>query len=78
LAGATFGNARVVKDGNVTTAAGVASGLDFALHLVAEIAGAEMAQAIQLGIEYDARASVLDRTSRPCARAVESACRRSQ
>jgi cyclohexyl-isocyanide hydratase len=53
LVGATFGNARVVKDGNVTTAAGVASGIDFALHLVAEIAGADMAQAIQLGIEYD-------------------------
>jgi cyclohexyl-isocyanide hydratase len=53
LVGATYGNARVVKDGNVTTAAGVASGIDFALRLVAEIAGAETAQAIQLGIEYD-------------------------
>jgi cyclohexyl-isocyanide hydratase len=53
LVGATYGNARVVKDGNVTTAAGVASGIDFALHLVAEIAGADTAQAIQLGIEYD-------------------------
>jgi cyclohexyl-isocyanide hydratase len=53
LVWATFGNARLVKDGNVTTAAGVASGIDFALHLVAEIAGAETAQAIQLGIEYD-------------------------
>jgi cyclohexyl-isocyanide hydratase len=53
LVGATYGSARVVKDGNVTTAAGVASGIDFALHLVAEIAGADTAQAIQLGIEYD-------------------------
>jgi cyclohexyl-isocyanide hydratase len=53
LVGATYGNARVVKDGNVTTAAGVAAGIDFALHLAAEIAGADTAQAIQLGIEYD-------------------------
>ncbi|MFO1056222.1 MAG: DJ-1/PfpI family protein [Dongiaceae bacterium] len=53
LVGATFEKRRVVKDGNVTTAAGVASGIDFALHVVAEIAGDEAAQAIQLGIEYD-------------------------
>jgi cyclohexyl-isocyanide hydratase len=53
LVGATPEKARVVKDGNVTTAAGVASGIDFALHMVAEIAGEEVAQSIQLGIEYD-------------------------
>jgi len=53
LAGATFEKARVVKDGNLVTAAGVASGIDFALFVVAEIAGKEAAQAIQLGIEYD-------------------------
>jgi cyclohexyl-isocyanide hydratase len=53
LVGATFEKARVVRDGNVITAAGVASGIDFALHVVAEIAGSEAAQAIQLGIEYD-------------------------
>jgi cyclohexyl-isocyanide hydratase len=53
LVGATFEKARVVRDGNVTTAAGVASGIDFALHLMAEIASPEWAQAIQLGIEYD-------------------------
>ena len=35
------------------TAAGVSSGIDMALALAARIAGAEMAQAIQLGIEYD-------------------------
>jgi cyclohexyl-isocyanide hydratase len=53
LVGATFEKRRVVRDGNVITAAGVASGIDFALHVVAEIAGPETAQAIQLGIEYD-------------------------
>ena len=39
LVGATFEKARIVTDGNVVTAAGVSSGIDFALHLVAEIAG---------------------------------------
>jgi cyclohexyl-isocyanide hydratase len=53
LVGATFEKARVVCDGNVITAGGVASGIDFALHLAAEIAGEEIAQEIQLGIEYD-------------------------
>jgi cyclohexyl-isocyanide hydratase len=53
LVGATFVKSRVVRDGNVVTAAGVASGIDFALHLFAEIAGSEAAQAVQLGIEYD-------------------------
>ena len=53
LVGATFEKARIVKDGNVITAAGVASGIDFALHMAAEIAGEETAHAIQLAIEYD-------------------------
>jgi putative intracellular protease/amidase len=44
---------RVVKQGKVITAAGVSSGIDMALTLAAHIAGAEMAQAIQLFIEYD-------------------------
>jgi cyclohexyl-isocyanide hydratase len=43
---------RVVRDGNVVTGGGVTAGIDFALTLVAEIAGPETAQAIQLGIEY--------------------------
>jgi cyclohexyl-isocyanide hydratase len=51
--GAKFENARIVQDGNVFTAGGVTSGIDFALSIAAEIAGAEVAQAIQLGIEYD-------------------------
>ena len=37
----------------MVTAGGVASGIDFALYIVAAIADKETAQAIQLGIEYD-------------------------
>ena len=44
---------RVVEDGKVITAAGVSAGIDMALTLVARMAGDEVAQAIQLGIEYD-------------------------
>jgi cyclohexyl-isocyanide hydratase len=53
LVGATYEKARIVKDGNVVTAGGVASGIDFAFHIAAEIVGEETAQAIQLSIEYD-------------------------
>ena len=41
------------RAGQVVTAAGVSSGIDMGLVLAAKIAGAEVAQAIQLGIEYD-------------------------
>ena len=44
---------RVVERGKVITSAGVSSGIDMALTLAGRIAGAEAAQAIQLGIEYD-------------------------
>jgi cyclohexyl-isocyanide hydratase len=44
--------ARVVRDGNVITGGGVTAGIDFALSVVAELAGPETAQAIQLRIEY--------------------------
>ena len=45
---------RVVERGKVITAAGVSSGIDMALILVERLTGAELvAQAIQLGIEYD-------------------------
>jgi transcriptional regulator GlxA family with amidase domain len=44
---------RFVEDGKVITAAGVTAGIDMALHLVAREVGPEVAQAIQLGIEYD-------------------------
>lgn len=44
---------RVVIDGNVITGGGVTAGIDFALTVAAELAGAETAKAIQLGLEYD-------------------------
>ena len=44
---------RVVEDGKVMSAAGVSAGIDMALTLAARMAGDTVAQAIQLGIEYD-------------------------
>jgi len=44
--------ARVVRDGPVITGGGVTAGLDFAFTLLAEVAGEEQAQAVQLGLEY--------------------------
>jgi putative intracellular protease/amidase len=44
---------RVVEQGKVITAAGVSSGIDMALGLAAKIAGDDVAQVIQLYIEYD-------------------------
>jgi transcriptional regulator GlxA family with amidase domain len=44
---------RFVEDGKYVTAAGVSAGIDMALHLVSREAGPELAQAVQLGIEYD-------------------------
>lgn len=44
---------RVVRRGKVWTAAGVSAGIDMALALAAEIAGDDVAQVIQLYLEYD-------------------------
>jgi putative intracellular protease/amidase len=44
---------RIVRSGKVVTAGGVSAGIDLALWLAGEIAGRELAQAIQLTIEYD-------------------------
>jgi len=44
---------RVVEDGKIITGAGVSAGIDMALTLAARIAGESVAEAIQLGIEYD-------------------------
>lgn len=52
LFGAIPDNERVVKDGHIITGGGVTAGIDFALVVIAEIAGEEMAQSIQLGLEY--------------------------
>lgn len=44
---------RFVREGKIVTAAGVSAGIDMALYLVAEEAGEEYAQGVQLAIEYD-------------------------
>lgn len=44
---------RVVEQGKVITAAGVSAGIDMALRLIQLQAGDDVAQAIQLAIEYD-------------------------
>src|SRR5439155_427448 len=51
--GATPTSRRVVRQGKIVTAAGVSSGIDMALSLASWIAGDDVAQAIQLSIEYD-------------------------
>ncbi|MGQ9372071.1 DJ-1/PfpI family protein [Azospirillum sp. A39] len=43
---------RVVRDGNLITAGGVTSGIDFGLTVVAELLGQEEAEAVQLSLEY--------------------------
>ena len=44
---------RVVVDGEIVTGGGVTAGIDFALTVAGELLGAEAAQQIQLGIEYN-------------------------
>jgi putative intracellular protease/amidase len=60
---------RVVEQGKIVTAAGVSSGIDMALTLAARIGGDELAQAIQLAIEYDPQppfdAGSLDKAPQP-------------
>jgi transcriptional regulator GlxA family with amidase domain len=51
--GAVAVSERVAFDGKIVTAAGVSAGIDMALALAARVAGEDVAQAIQLGIEYD-------------------------
>src|SRR5260370_40662499 len=43
---------RIVRDGNVITGGGVTAGIDMALIVMAEIAGVDHAQAVQLAVEY--------------------------
>ena len=52
LFGAIPDEGRVVRDGDIITGGGVTAGIDFALVVAAELAGADVAQAIQLGLEY--------------------------
>lgn len=51
--GATVSNDRMTRDGNIYTSGGVTSGIDMALRVVADLAGLETAQKIQLAMEYD-------------------------
>lgn len=52
LFGAVPDAGRVVRDGNVITGGGVTAGIDFSLTLATELAGADVAQSIQLMLEY--------------------------
>jgi transcriptional regulator GlxA family with amidase domain len=52
LFGAIPDPGRVVRDGNIITGGGVTAGIDFALTVLAEIAGEETAQLVQLALEY--------------------------
>ncbi|HEY0190162.1 MAG TPA: DJ-1/PfpI family protein [Kofleriaceae bacterium] len=51
--GARFTPGRVVVDRNRITGGGVTAGIDFGLTIAAELAGPDLARAIQLGIEYN-------------------------
>jgi cyclohexyl-isocyanide hydratase len=53
LLGAEPVSERVVRDRNRITGAGVTSGIDFALTVVADLLGNDVAQEIQLQMEYD-------------------------
>ena len=53
LFGAEPVHARHVIDRNRATGGGVTAGIDFALALIAEIAGEDHARAVQLALEYD-------------------------
>lgn len=67
---------RFVEDGKTITAAGVSAGIDMAFHLVGQEAGPEVAQAVQLGIEYDPQppfdSGSPDKASKPIVELIES------
>jgi cyclohexyl-isocyanide hydratase len=51
--GAIPDEGRVVVDGNLITSGGITSGIDFGLHIAAQLVGVEQAKEIQLAMEYD-------------------------
>ncbi|MFN3475596.1 MAG: DJ-1/PfpI family protein [Blastomonas sp.] len=53
MVGAVHEDARTVFDGNVVTAGGVTSGIDFALAIIAHLHGEDVARSLQLNFEYD-------------------------
>lgn len=77
LLGATPVNERVVEDGKFVTAAGVTSGFDGALHLAAKLRGVEVAQGIQLYMQYDPRPPFTSGTPETAPAALVSATRAS-
>ena len=82
--GATVSEARVERDGNIITGGGVTAGIDFALVMLAELAGQDYAEAVQLGLEYApqppfeggrpelARPEILERVKATMTKALES------
>jgi putative intracellular protease/amidase len=50
--GAIVDESRVARDGDIITGGGVTAGIDFAFVVLAELAGEDYAQAVQLGLEY--------------------------
>jgi cyclohexyl-isocyanide hydratase len=64
---------RVVRDRNRITGGGVTAGIDFALAVVAELCGAEVAKQIQLMIEYDPEPPFASGTPRHAERATVEA-----
>ncbi|CAI8875647.1 MULTISPECIES: isonitrile hydratase [unclassified Pseudomonas] len=52
LQGAIAVQERVVRDGNLLTGGGITAGIDFALTLAAELYGDDVAQLVQLQLEY--------------------------
>tara|TARA_R110000751_G_scaffold39159_1_gene93196 strand:- start:12057 stop:12713 length:657 start_codon:yes stop_codon:yes gene_type:complete len=53
LVGATHAPGRWVKDGNTYSGGGVTAGIDFAFGIMADVCGQQVAEAIQLAVEYD-------------------------
>jgi cyclohexyl-isocyanide hydratase len=51
--GAIPDEGRIVVDGNLITSGGITSGIDFGLHIAAQLVGVEQAKEIQLAMEYD-------------------------
>ncbi len=51
--GAKYENDRFVRDGTVFTGGGVTAGIDFAFAIAMELYEADIAQTLQLGLEYD-------------------------
>lgn len=51
--GAEYSGERLTEAGRIITAAGVSAGIDLGLRLCELIAGSELAQAVQLSLEYE-------------------------